>query len=71
MSTTRVRVRDVEVRRLADLVSTACAETVFSKSEDASENALRTAFSLSTELQERIGEVLRKLDDYEDSIVNE
>ncbi len=68
--TRRVRVRDAEVRRLAEVVSAGCQAVALAKSENVSDQAFREVVALNEQLQEYIGVVLRQLDDDEDRSVN-
>ena len=71
MSTWRVRIRDADVRRLAETVSETCTRVALAQDEAASNHALQLALSLNSELQERIGEVLRNLESEEDQIARD
>jgi hypothetical protein len=65
----RVRVRDEEIRRLAELFSSACVAVMYSETEGAAHDALQLrVIPAVTDLHERIGAVLRSLDDDEDRI---
>lgn len=64
----RVRIRDQEVRQLAEQFSKVCVDVVVSTSETAADHALRQITNAITELHERIGAILRNLDDDEDRI---
>jgi hypothetical protein len=67
----RVRVRDEEIRRLAELFSSACNATIFSETEGAAHDALQLrVIPAVTDLHERIGTILRSLDDDEDRIAS-
>jgi hypothetical protein len=67
----RVRVRDQQVRQLAELLSTACTNVVLSTNEAASEHGLfRQVMPALTDLQEQIGAILRNLDDDEERIAS-
>lgn len=65
----RVRVRDEEIRRLAATFSETCAQVFMSSSKEAADEALARMSNQFIELQERVGDVLRSLDEYEDDIV--
>ncbi|MBI3676188.1 MAG: hypothetical protein HY243_06185 [Proteobacteria bacterium] len=65
----RVRVRDETVRQLAELFSTLCVDSVFATSEQEARDAITQMGKHLTQLQERIGIVLRNLDDEEDHLL--
>lgn len=68
VSRLRVRVRDEEIRRLAESFSKNCADIAVSGGEAVAEKTLRQMGSVLVELHERIGLVLRNLDDDEDRV---
>jgi hypothetical protein len=66
----RVRVRDEKVRELANSFQNQSYKVTQSESRDASEHAFIGLISVGSALHNRIGEVLRTLDDYEDTLVS-
>jgi len=58
-----VRIRDELVRELVTEMKSECARTVHCKSEQEAEHAINEASSYYVKLNDRIGELLRKLDD--------
>lgn len=64
----RVRVRDDIARDLAQRLLAGTATIATSHSEGASETAMLEMASIFSELQERIGELLRNLDDDEEHV---
>lgn len=64
-STLRVRVRDDQVRNLALAVSDHCIAATMSTDQRAAERTLLVMSDASIALNERIGELLRNLDDEE------
>lgn len=64
-STLGVRVRDKDVRRLLSELRQQCSEAVHCKNEEISERAISLAQAVYDKLNDRIGELLRILDDDE------
>lgn len=62
----RVRVNDKGIRETADNFSSTCARHVFCKSEAESVACMKEMSAYMTELNERIGDALRNLDNLED-----
>lgn len=63
VSTFRVRVHDDSVRELAQKFKNYSSEVITNVDRDMSVAALSCAFKVAEELNERIGEILRKIDD--------
>lgn len=61
-----VRVRDEMVRKLVKEVKDASSATLFARSQPEAEQAIQNMATVFEKLNERIGELLRKLDDDED-----
>lgn len=62
-----VRVRDDAVREMASKFRTAALQIAFCKSQGAAEQTMREMISVLDPLNERIGSIVRKLDDDEES----
>lgn len=67
----RVRVNDERIRVIADKFSSTCSHHVFCKSEEKSDACMREMSKHMVELNERIGEILRTLDNLEDKALQE
>jgi hypothetical protein len=67
----RVRVNDHHIRTIAGNFSSACSRHVFCKSEAESDACMKEMSKHMTELNERIGEVLRTLDELEDKALQD
>ena len=65
LSILRVRSRDQKVRDLAAKIKEFAAEVSVAETKAASDNALRLAFESHMALNERIGELLREMEDEE------
>lgn len=65
----RVRVNDKEIREAADKFSSTCARHVHCRSEAESDACMKEMSGHMTELNERIGEALRSLDNLEDIVL--
>lgn len=57
------RVRDEQVRELADALRIRCSDTLFSESELTGQQAMLAAAATHGELTQRIGELVRQIDD--------
>ncbi|MBL6946981.1 MAG: hypothetical protein ISR47_10105 [Rhodospirillales bacterium] len=64
----RVRVRDEDVRRISKDFSSKCTSVALSPNETDAKNAFSRLTVIADELSERVGVVLRSLDDDEDKI---
>jgi hypothetical protein len=65
----RVRVANDEIRKLAEAFQRACGSVSFVETEEAANTELIKAMSVLDDLQEKIGVVLRKIDDDEDRLI--
>lgn len=66
---TKVRVRDEHVRGIVGSVSGLCADVTLARSSNESENIIQAAGQLFQELNEKIGEALRALEDEEQALL--
>jgi hypothetical protein len=70
VSRLRVRVRDENIRELVELFSQACVNSVLADSELAAQSEMLHMASVLAQAHERIGFVLRSLDDDEDKVLD-
>jgi hypothetical protein len=60
-----VRVRDMEVRHLTDAMKSYVSTVAIAKSQKDSDDALQLAWENHSQLNQRIGEILREMEEYE------
>jgi hypothetical protein len=65
----RVRIQDEQVRELANEFTAACASAGFTRDEAEARASMKSVLDIHLRLMERLGSVLRALDDDEDRVL--